>query len=41
MLVKYHWLRDQVENKVFELEYVPTAFMRSDILTNLLWYVRL
>ena len=34
MLVKYHWLREKVEEEVFHLEYVPTAFMRSDVLTK-------
>jgi hypothetical protein len=34
LLPKYHWLREQVEDKVFSLEYVPTTAMRADILTK-------
>jgi hypothetical protein len=31
---KYHWLREQVEEKVFSLDYIPTAGMPADILTK-------
>lgn len=31
---KYHWLREQVEDKVFSLEYIPTDRMRADVLTK-------
>ena len=34
LLPKFHWLREQVEDKVFNLEYVPTLSMRSDGLTK-------
>ena len=34
LLPKYHWLREQVEDKVFGLEYVPTISMRADVLTK-------
>ena len=34
LLPKYHWLREQVEDKVFSLEYVPTSLMRADVLTK-------
>jgi hypothetical protein len=33
---KYHWLREQVEDRVFSLDYVPTDRMPADILTKLL-----
>ena len=31
---KYHWLREQVEDKVFTLDYVPTDKMPADVLTK-------
>ena len=31
---KYHWLREQVEDQVFSLDYVPTSSMRADVLTK-------
>jgi hypothetical protein len=31
---KYHWLREQVEDRTFSLEYVPTDTMTADILTK-------
>ena len=31
---KYHWLREQVEEKVFSLEYISTDRMRADVLTK-------
>jgi hypothetical protein len=34
LLPKYHWLREQVEDKVFSLDYVPTSSMRADGLTK-------
>ena len=34
LLPKYHWLREQVEDKVFTLDYVPTSSMRADGLTK-------
>jgi len=34
LLPKYHWLQEQVEDKVFGLEYVPTISMRADVLTK-------
>src|SRR5271154_6562286 len=34
LLPKCHWLREQVEDKIFSLDYVPTASMRSDGLTK-------
>ena len=34
LLVKYHWLRDQVEDGVSELDYVETTLMRADVLTK-------
>ena len=34
LLPKYHWLWEQVEDKVFSLEYVPTSLMRADVLTK-------
>jgi len=34
LLPKYHWLREQVEEKVFSLDYVPTLSMRADGLTK-------
>lgn len=34
LLPKYHWLREQVEDKVFSLEYVATTSMRADVLTK-------
>jgi hypothetical protein len=34
LLPKYHWLREQVEDKVFSLEYVATMAMRADVLTK-------
>jgi hypothetical protein len=34
LLPKYHWLQEQVEDKVFSLEYVPTSLMRADVLTK-------
>ena len=34
LLPKYHWLREQVEDKVFTLDYVPTLSMRADGLTK-------
>lgn len=34
--VKYFWLRDQVAEKVFNMEYISTSLMRSDVLTKLL-----
>ena len=34
MLVKYHWLREQVEDKVFNLDYVKTQEMPADVLTK-------
>jgi hypothetical protein len=34
LLPKYHWLREQVEDRVFSLDYVPTASMRADVLTK-------
>ena len=34
LLPKYHWLREQVEDKVFSLEYVSTSLMRADVLTK-------
>jgi len=37
LLPKFHWLQEQVEDKVFNLEYVPTLSMRSDGLTNTGW----
>ena len=37
LLLKFHWLQEQVEDKVFNLEYVPTLSMRSDGLTNTGW----
>ena len=36
LLPKFHWLQEQVEDKVFNLYYVPTLSMRSDGLTKLL-----
>jgi hypothetical protein len=36
LLPKYHWLWEQVEDKVFSLDYVPTISMRADVLTKLL-----
>ena len=33
LLPKYHWLREQVEDRVFLLDYVPTSSMRA-ILTK-------
>ena len=36
LLPKYHWLQEQVEDRVFSLDYVPTSSMRADILTKLL-----
>jgi hypothetical protein len=36
LLPKYHWLWEQVEDKVFCLEYVPTISMWADVLTKLL-----
>lgn len=32
--VKYFWLRDQVAEKVFNMEYISTSLMRSDVLTK-------
>jgi len=34
LLPKYHWLREQVEDKVFTLDYIPTSSMRADGLTK-------
>jgi hypothetical protein len=34
LLPKYHWLREQVEDKVFSLDYVQTSSMRADGLTK-------
>ena len=34
LLPKYHWLREQVEDKVFSLDYVATSSMRADGLTK-------
>jgi len=34
LLPKYHWLREQVEDRVFSLDYVPTSSMRADGLTK-------
>lgn len=34
LLVKFHWLCDQVEEGVFEVGYVETGLMRSDGLTK-------
>ena len=34
LLPKYHWLCEQVEDKVFSLDYVPTSSMRADGLTK-------
>jgi hypothetical protein len=34
LLPKYHWLQEQVEDKVFSLEYVLTLSMRADGLTK-------
>ena len=34
LLPKYHWLREQVEDWVFSLDYVPTSSMRADVLTK-------
>ena len=34
LLPKFHWLREQVEDKVFSLEYVPTSLMWADGLTK-------
>jgi hypothetical protein len=34
LLPKYHWLREQVEDKVFSLDYIPTLSMRADGLTK-------
>ena len=31
---KYHWLREQVEDKAFTLDYVPTDKMPADVLTK-------
>jgi len=31
---KYHWLREQVEDRVFSLDYVSTDRMPADILTK-------
>ena len=30
LLPKYHWLQEQVEDKVFSFDYVPTSSMRAD-----------
>lgn len=34
LLVKFHWLRDQVDEGTFEVGYVETGLMRSDGLTK-------
>lgn len=34
LLVKYHWLREQVEEQVFNLDYISTSLMHSDVLTK-------
>ena len=34
LLPKYHWLQEQVEDKVFTLDYVPMISMRADVLTK-------
>jgi hypothetical protein len=34
LLPKFHWLREQVEDKVFSLDYVSTSSMRADGLTK-------
>jgi hypothetical protein len=34
LLPKYHWLWEQVEDKVFSLEYVSMSLMRADVLTK-------
>ena len=34
LLPKYHWLREQVEDKIFTLDYVPTLSMWADGLTK-------
>ena len=31
---KWHWLREQVQDGVFQLLYIPTALQRSDVLTK-------
>jgi hypothetical protein len=32
--MKYHFVREQVESKEFELVYVPTRMMQADFTTN-------
>ena len=34
--VRHHFIRDQVENGVLKLEYIPTAAQRADVLTKAL-----
>ena len=34
LLPKYHWLREQVEDQIFTLDYVSTSSMRADGLTK-------
>lgn len=32
--IKYHFVREQVESKEFELVYVPTTMMQADFMTK-------
>ena len=32
--IKYHWIREQVGDKVVKLNHIPTAEMRADMMTK-------
>ena len=36
MNVQHHFIRENIENKILELEYCPTPYMVEDILTKVL-----